>query len=234
MKTSPRPPRKPSELSESLQHHLGLYALAASAAGVGVMALAQLAEAKIIYTPLHHVMHDGSSYDLDFTGKGTKDLTIENQHYATCTPDGGACWTGEWLYPRPRKGNGVVRTAWQRASAMQPGDVIGPQDSFSTSFPFMVVSGQLCSCGNWINVKNRYLGVKFKIKGQYHYGWARLNVNVYKEVITATLSGYAYETIANKAIVAGKTKGKDQSPEQASPGVVLPSGALGRLALGRK
>jgi hypothetical protein len=41
-----RPSRKPSTLSESLQRHLNAYALAASAAGVGMSALAQPAEAK--------------------------------------------------------------------------------------------------------------------------------------------------------------------------------------------
>jgi hypothetical protein len=45
-----RPSRKPSTLSESLQRHLNAYALAASAAGVGMSALAQPAEAKIVYT----------------------------------------------------------------------------------------------------------------------------------------------------------------------------------------
>jgi hypothetical protein len=43
--------RAPSKLSDSVHHQLNMYALAASAAGVGILALAQTAEAKIIYTP---------------------------------------------------------------------------------------------------------------------------------------------------------------------------------------
>ncbi len=46
MKTSSQP-RTPSRLSDSLHHRLNMYALAASAAGVGVLALAQPAEAEI-------------------------------------------------------------------------------------------------------------------------------------------------------------------------------------------
>jgi hypothetical protein len=38
------------------------------------------------------------------------------------------------------------------------------------------------------------------------------------------LSGYAYETIANKAIIAGKTKGPDV--------ITVQPGSLGRLAQG--
>ena len=40
------------------------------------------------------------------------------------------------------------------------------------------------------------------------------------------VTGYAYETIPNKAIIAGKTKGPEDSAEQPTP--------LGRLALGRR
>jgi hypothetical protein len=78
-----------------------------------------------------------------------------------------------------------------------------------------------------VKVKNRYLGVMFKIKGKIHYGWARLSVQVqFPLTITATLTGYAYETIPNKAIIAGKTKGPEDTAEQTA--------TRGRLALGRR
>jgi hypothetical protein len=41
-----------------------LYALAASAAGVGVLVLAQPAEAKIIYTKAHHLIPPNTHYNL--------------------------------------------------------------------------------------------------------------------------------------------------------------------------
>jgi len=64
--------------------------------------------------------------------------------------------------------------------------------------------------------------VTFRIKGQIHYGWARLNVQVQLPLtITATLTGYAYETVPNKPIIAGKIKGPDVEPA-----------SLGRLAQG--
>jgi hypothetical protein len=86
--------------------------------------------------------------------------------------------------------------------------------------------------GPWANggkgVKDRYLGLKFAIKGEIHYGWARLNVKVDKigniVNITALLTGYAYETIPNKAIIAGKTKGPDV--------ITMQPGTLGHLARG--
>ena len=45
------PTRVPSQVSESLHKRLNAYALAASAAGLGVLAFAPPAEAKIVYTP---------------------------------------------------------------------------------------------------------------------------------------------------------------------------------------
>ena len=78
--------------------------------------------------------------------------------------------------------------------------------------------------GNWFNVKNRYLGLRFQINGKTHYGWARVNVEVNeKHQLTATVTGYAYETIPNKAILAGQTGSDDAlapvptKPQQSDP-----------------
>ena len=49
MKTSERP-SKQAHVRDSLHQHLHMYALAASAAGVTMLALAQSSEAEIIYT----------------------------------------------------------------------------------------------------------------------------------------------------------------------------------------
>ena len=78
--------------------------------------------------------------------------------------------------------------------------------------------------------------MKFKIKGQTHYGWARLSVEYQPpSQITATLTGYAYETIPGKAIIAGATKGPDDGaqPVPATHTSSTPEPAtLGMLALG--
>jgi hypothetical protein len=94
--------------------------------------------------------------------------------------------------------------------------------------------------GPWNNVKNRYLGLRFISEGKTHFGWARLNesCNPENSRITAVLTGYAYETIPNKAIIAGKTKGPDEvsnveQPNPASLTAPTPEQAtLGLLAMG--
>ncbi len=61
--------------------------------------------------------------------------------------------------------------------------------------------------GVWANVRNRYLGLKFQFSGETHYGWARVSVKRQANHFTALLTGYAYETTPNTAIVAGETSG---------------------------
>jgi hypothetical protein len=81
----------------------------------------------------------------------------------------------------------------------------------------------------------RYLGLKFKIKGKIHYGWARLSVEASNKPyeITAVLTGYAYETIPGKAIIAGATKGPDDIEPTASFTTPTPEPVtLGALAMG--
>jgi hypothetical protein len=82
--------------------------------------------------------------------------------------------------------------------------------------------------GQWMYTKNRYLGLQFTISGQVHYGWARIAVRRTavngSNSITAVLTGYAYETIPNKPIITGKTKGPDV--------ITLKAATLGRLAQG--
>jgi hypothetical protein len=93
------------------------------------------------------------------------------------------------------------------------------------------------SCSNngpWLNVKLAYLGLKFVIKGKAHFGWARVKLshNMYSP-IQATLTGYAYETIPGKGIIAGATKGPDDpEPTAFFNAPASEPAALGTLALG--
>ena len=122
------------------------------------------------------------------------------------------------------------------ASALKPGSVVGPYQYFPGQGMAEVThtgGGGTYYAGSWLNVKNRYLGLRFKIAGKIHYGWARLSVQVTSSSITATLTGYAYETLPNKSIRTGQTKGRNDDTSAAqfdSP--ALESAMLGRLAMG--
>ena len=68
-------PRKTANLSESTNRQLNKYALAAGAAGVGLLALVPPTEAKIIYTPAHiHIKVNGGLVELDLNHDGINDF----------------------------------------------------------------------------------------------------------------------------------------------------------------
>jgi hypothetical protein len=235
MKPSPRPARTPAHLSKSIDNRLNMYSLAACAAGVGVLALSPPAEAKIVYTPLHQVIGPHHSYKIDLNHDNITDFTISN--FAYCGTD--QCFYALWQ--KPAAGNRAMGFLFDGQllleSALQPGVRIGPTSQFKKGKGALVEavfsSGDLSTSvfGRWPNVKNRYLGLEFKIKGKTHYGWARLNVTVNKTKITATLTGYAYETIPNKPIAAGKQHGTDNSSALDTESSARPA-TLGMLASG--
>jgi len=231
-----RTSRKPSKLSSSLQRHLNGYSLAASAAGVGILALTQPAEAEIIYTKTNVkiLLHEPLGLDLD--NDGYSDFLFEN---TTCSCNGRfeSVLQVQWL---GTQANEVVEqfrgSHYLGAAALKAGKTIGPHHHFGFQRVRMADDCSSTNCpagflGPWANggkgVQNRYLGVEFKISGQTHYGWARLSVSMDRgrlHIIVAHLTGYAYETIPNKPIIAGKTKGPDV--------ITVEPGSLGALAAG--
>jgi hypothetical protein len=82
-----------SRTFQSFNHHLKMYALAAGAAGVGMLALGQAAQAKIIYSKTHHVIGRNGTLMLDLNHDGTVDFTIKNRH---CFYGGSSCTSSSW------------------------------------------------------------------------------------------------------------------------------------------
>jgi hypothetical protein len=216
-----RPTKAPSQLSESLHKRINAYALAASAAGVGVLALASSAQAKIVYTKAHHRIPLNTFYNVDVNHDGVADLAF----FEKATSSSGSHYA--ILLGVPKRVNAIegsiFRSQWYFAFALKRGVTVGPpwltNSAIGDWMAFADESGK--QSGNWVNVKNRYIGLKFVINGAYHYGWVRMRVIVppHSGSIVATLTGYAYETIPNKKIIAGETHGKDEA-------------TLGRLAQG--
>src|SRR5579864_596325 len=75
---SPSPsPGKPPRLPDSFHRKLDMYALTAGAAGVGMLALAQPVEAKIIYTKTRQVIGTNGIFPLDLNHDGVIDFVIQ-------------------------------------------------------------------------------------------------------------------------------------------------------------
>jgi hypothetical protein len=187
--------RQLAKVNPKLDKNLAAYMLAAGAAGVSLLA-AQPAEAEVVYTPAEVAIGPRSSIELDLNHDGVNDFLVSR-----------------WLY-----GDGSHLTIDQQAAAngilghgaaLPAGVRIGPKGAFvgyASMASNVTISGESFSDGLWKNATNRYLGLKFSINGETHYGWARLTVTA-KGSITATLTGYAYETVPNKPIMAGEMSG---------------------------
>jgi hypothetical protein len=248
MKKSKRLARTPAELSDSLHRELEVYALVASAAGVSLLVLAPAANSRIIYTPAHHVIGYPGSYNLDLNNGGKTDVTIFETNHSTS--EGGQV---THLFAAAAANNLVKGYPWftsigsglKFASALRPGQRIGgSQTRFGygareTMAAARTSAGGTQSYAAWGNlplIPYRYLGVKFQINGKTHYGWARMIVKVSGVKITATLTGYAYETIPNKTIIAGKKSETGDRAELSqlpdSRNANLGPASLGRLAQG--
>jgi len=182
-----RPARAPAQLSESLHKRLSAYALAASASGVGVLAVAQPTEARIVYAPAHHT------------------ITLEHHHYRLDLNHDGIVDFSFSLGSHCCAAVGLRVVAWSSAKVRGIGRIVGKADQgWSTggsAFPlrggvrvdhanlkygFMAgvtyYSGSPGPCfGLWAGegngVQDRYVGLRFSISGKYHYGWAKLSIS---------------------------------------------------------
>jgi hypothetical protein len=217
-----RPARVPLQLSESLHQRLNAYALVASTAGVGILALAQPADARIVYTPAHVDCSDFCRVDVNHDGR--TDLRVSNgweTSATSCAVVTGASATA--FLSRYGERNAIVGkgTSWRFLSALPAGVRIGVANNSVGNMALRKPNGcnhTTAFTGPWANggkgVKNRYLGLKFYFKKQAHYGWLRFNVVVHRQqppVFQITLTGYAYETIPNKPIIAGQERSKDDA-----------------------
>jgi len=225
--------RSAARLADGLEKSVSAYAVAASAAGVSLLALSAPAHARIVYTPANvTIAINGGCIPVDLNHDGIADFCFSNSQtgFADSHPqclrvqaNGSAneVWgRGNWQSFRP----GVFASALRAGFKVRSNKSYfqkGTSDFWLMGF-FGVASSSTASYGQWWFTQHRYLGLKFVINGDIHYGWARLDVP--SPGSAATLTGYAYETIPNKPIITDKTKGPDV--------ITLEPASLGRLAQG--
>jgi hypothetical protein len=215
----PKKNRAEAALKSTLERKLASYATAAGAAGIGVLSLTTPANAEVVYTPAHEKIARDQQINLDLNADGAIDfhVLVDLNCFTNCQ--------SHLLLLNHGLGTGDVlwSDSGRNAAALRRGQKVGPRKRFTSAtyvrMATFVTSSLLSSStgtdirGPWANVKHRYLGLKFHIDGQTHYGWARFNVEVNKLTVRVplpqlprvfgTLTGYAYETEPDKAIVAG-------------------------------
>jgi hypothetical protein len=230
----PNATRTAVSLSTRLDRSLIAYIAAAGAAGVGLIAAVQPAEAEIVYTKTN--LNLSLRLPLDLNGDGVTDLYFSygggsNEVILQLTPAVGNGVVG--LRSGPRKKRNCCSSY---PAPMFFGLPVGPGENFrfqpSQRMATFDVSASTSS-GQWLHKTNRYLGVKFLISGHTHYGWIRVST-----IPFFTITGYAYETIPNKSIKTGDVGGPavDHEASVVSPterrASMTPVATLGVLARG--
>jgi hypothetical protein len=242
-------PRKSRSLAESkarptvrlgrhLEKHLAAYAAAAT--GAVLLSAAPSADAQIVYTPsntpfaLNHQNQGPVFTTLDLNNNGVPDFTFAMSSTAHFSTIGYTTRFKLYMKVVPdQTGNEVVQGSLApTASAVPAGVTIGPKEKFVPAgyMVHQVYSQQghiNQSSGTWQKVEFAYVGLKFLINGQVHYGWARIKFPYPYGYKYPSIYGYAYESTPNTPIVTGQTSGTAASNTTAD----VPA-SLGMLAAG--
>jgi len=238
--------RTTAQLNSALEKKLLGYAAVAGATGVGILSLAKPSEARIVYTSTHQTLLHHSSLNIDLNSDGINDFTLFARSSDVNIVNTQGTRSSAVMLVFPVATANQVWGNGRYPSALAAGVRLSSKGQFAASRFLMggvyQFSGNPTSYfGPWApaggSIKNRYLGLKFVINGQVHYGWARLNVELRpaeQTGVRAVLTGYAYETVVNKPILTGKTTGPDvASPQPATLGQ-LSLGAAGLVAWRRQ
>jgi hypothetical protein len=231
-------------LARSLEKNLLTYVAVASA---GLFSTARPVEAEVVYTPSNIPMAQGFAggalTQLDLNNDGAPDFTFSNFSYQSHGLG------GIWLKLIPdQPGNEVWGTQLRlqrkvTAAALSAGVPVGSNGKFA-SFPqglnmaIVDVSVTSFASGSWLGVESAYLGLKFMISGEVHYGWAYIKFVAPGNFLSGSIYGYAYETVPNQPIVTGQTSGLVENGRSGVPGptainsVHNASASLGLLATG--
>ena len=220
-----------SPLESGLHKRLLAYAAAAGAAGVGLLAAAP-AQANIVVTNANTFIQPNHPFFLDLNHDGIADFEL------------GQSFVSSGLSPVMRvKGLlasngaiGFVSTYFGHtvASRLAGGAPVGPGGKFEKD----AILGEARCCfatyyyGPWAHPGSGFLGLRFDIGGQIHFGWAELKTELVGQrrfLYGEELIAYAYDTVPNQAIFAGQGLSEANLPGSAA---TPEPGTLGLLALG--
>jgi hypothetical protein len=248
---STRPSNPAKKISwNNLNRRIAQYSLSAGVAGVSVLALTAPAAGEVVVTrrtipiPLtpidmpHPVIISMANNGVDnFTFHLTnsppnlgRSSSFRSLALVGATSNAAAIYQGYFIGPLPRGakiGASAGFSPFESAVEQSLGDVSG------RGFR-----------GYWGgNLKDHYVGVRFSIAGQTHYGWIRLTVTTdpdpHGPAMSAKITGYAYETVPNKTIQAGTAGIAAASAENPTAELQAPKNirdqnepSLGMLAMG--
>ena len=231
-----------AKLAPTLFGRVSGYCLAASAAGVAVIACSSPVEAAPVCTTTTISFLDTMSYALNPASQKVAPFNVV-QTYNNVSSHSHSVELRGFFTPNTPSANTVLNANGFPAD-LPAGAVIGPNahfgkgNSYGEFFQFQYFQGVT---GPFASGQPGYAGFEFSQAGQTHYGWIRMRVVQKQRYYPFLLvSEYGYESAANTALAAGNCGTSASSNESSSPSesilatkenrAITPT--LGALALG--
>lgn len=155
-------------------------------------------KAQVVYTDVNPDSLVSSQYELDLNNDGTPEFLIEK------TTDGGIDIVQAIGLSNQDSLIGYYAgfpAITGYPSALSSNEII---DGTSTFVDEGVMGGDhelIMEDADWPDGFNRYLGLKFNISGETHYGWAKIKIST--DYVAFTITEYAYNATAGAAINSG-------------------------------
>lgn len=176
-----------------------------SALAAGVMAVNGTANAQITYVDINpdETYTADHQLDIDLNADAVNDFTIwigadaANRNAVRVQPGTGnevlGSVSGNFFYPFAMDLNqpvGPSTTVWN-----------GTMNGGYMTMAWVYVAGG--SYGNWLNATDKYLGVRFLVGTNVHYGWIRFSISCSTTGVSCTYKDFAFNTVAEQQILAG-------------------------------
>lgn len=196
------------------------------------IALAGVSEinGQIVYTDIADFNGAGNSIvGIDLNNDATTDFFLAT----TITSTSGVY--SNWLVVSPGSATGALlglsSNSFQYPFALNVNDPIVPTPSTGSwvsnaGFQTLNYNGCIYTNSNWCNVTDRYLGLRFNIGTDVHYGWARLDVSEFP-ANGWVLKDFAYNTTPNEGLLAGQQTLSLDSPELNNVKIVALNKSIG-------
>lgn len=206
-------PRNVSELAPPVLRRLNSYALAASAAGVTALACSVPAACTPVCKSVGISLIATGNYALNPAGQAIAPFNLGETNEDVSSLSGTA-WNRGFLTPNSARAKALLSRGLPAALAagarIGPGSDFGKGKSYGMLFTYGPANGGTYRhhLGNLRLARLNYLGFKFSVSGQDHYGWVRIKVTFSfggdGPVGTMQIQTYGYETTPNTAILAGQ------------------------------
>jgi hypothetical protein len=237
------PSRVSAPLADQLLRRLNRYAMAASAAGVALLACSNFAEASPVCGSLSVTLSRTDTYA--FNPAHQKQTPFNLAHtFNELSSHTQSLQVRGFFTPNTPDAQVMASTNGLPAE-LASGAMIGPGGNFGKGKEYGLLFGYYYHNrfkGNFQPNQSGYVGFQFTESGQTHYGWLRLRLaNLNGESYPSLLlSEFGYESAPNTAISTGNcgTSASKSGPESKPQPTLVEerkrsnAGSLGVLALG--